>query len=96
MDFILTYPQANIETDMYMELPKGIEMAHGKGKIHVLKLLKNIHGQKQVGRVWNLYLKEHIIKIISISSSYDECLFFRGNVMFVVYVDDGIHVTKHG
>ena len=93
VDFILAYPQANIETDMYMELPKGIEMAHGKGKTHVLQLIKNLYGQKQAGRVWNLHLKERLIKIGFIPSSYNECLFFRHNVMFVVYVDDGIFVS---
>jgi hypothetical protein len=44
VDFILAYPQADIEFDMYMDLPKGIETKHGKGKTHVLKLLKNLYG----------------------------------------------------
>jgi hypothetical protein len=45
VDFILAYPQAPIEFDMYMELPKGIEMKDGNRKTHVLKLLKNLYGQ---------------------------------------------------
>ena len=43
-DFVLAFPQAHIETGMYMKLPKGIEMAHGQGKTRVLKLLKNLYG----------------------------------------------------
>ena len=54
VDFIMAYPQAPIEMDIYMELPQGIETAEGSSKDHVLKLLKNIYGQKQAGRVWNL------------------------------------------
>ena len=93
VDFVLAFPQAKIETDMYMELPRGIEMAHGNGKTHVLKLLKNLYGQKQAGRIWNLHLKDKLLKIGFTQSKFDECLFYRGDVMFVVYVDDGIFVS---
>jgi hypothetical protein len=31
VDFILAYPQADIEFNMYMDLPKGIETKHGSG-----------------------------------------------------------------
>jgi hypothetical protein len=56
VDFVMAYPQAPIEMDMYMELPTGIHTKHGISKDHVLKLLTNIYGQKQAGRVWNSYL----------------------------------------
>jgi hypothetical protein len=46
VDFIMAYPQAPIEMDMYMELPTGIHTTHGNSKDHVLKLLANIYGQK--------------------------------------------------
>jgi hypothetical protein len=51
VDYIMAYPQAPVETDIYMELPQGIKTATGDSKDHVLKLLKNIYGQKQAGRV---------------------------------------------
>ena len=63
MDFVLAFPQAKIEVDMYMELPKGIDMTHDSGRAHVLKLIKNVYGQKLVGRVWNIHLKEKLLKI---------------------------------
>ena len=44
VDFVIAYPQAPIEEDIYMELPQGIETATGNSKDHVLKLLKNIYG----------------------------------------------------
>jgi hypothetical protein len=55
-DFIMTYPQAPIKCDMYMELPHGVQVAEGDSKDYVLKLLKNIYDQKQAGRVWNEFL----------------------------------------
>ena len=50
-DFIMAYPQAPIECDMYMDLPQGIQVSEGDSRDSVLKLLKNIYGQKQAGRV---------------------------------------------
>ena len=49
VDFVMAYPQAPIECDMYMELPQGIRTSEGESKDHVLKLPKNIYGQKQAG-----------------------------------------------
>jgi hypothetical protein len=63
VDFVQAYPQAPIEFDMYMDLPQGIETRHGNSKDHVLKLLSNIYGQKQAGRVWNGYLCEKLCDI---------------------------------
>jgi hypothetical protein len=63
VDFILAYPQAPIEFDMYMNFPKGIQMANGNRNTHVIKLLKNVYGQKQAGRVWNKHLTSGLVKI---------------------------------
>jgi hypothetical protein len=42
VDFVMAYPQAPIEMDMYMELPAGIHTKHRNSKDRVLKLLANI------------------------------------------------------
>ncbi len=57
-NFIMAYPQAPIKCDMYMELPQGIQVDEGYSRDYVLKLMKNIYGQKQAGRVWNEFLVE--------------------------------------
>jgi hypothetical protein len=44
VDFVMAYPQAPIEMDIYMELPQGIQIETGNSKDHMLKLLKNIYG----------------------------------------------------
>ena len=49
-DFFLAYPQADIETTMCINIPKGFAVPDGK-KNYCLKLIKNLFGQKQAGRV---------------------------------------------
>ena len=90
VDFVMAYPQAPIEMDVYMELPQGIQTAHGNSKDHVLKLEKNIYGQKQAGRVWNSFLVDKLTSLGFTPSLIDDCVFFRNDIIFMVYVDDGI------
>ncbi len=72
----MAYPQAPIEMDIYMELPQGIKNATGNSKDHVFKLLKNIYGQKQAGRVWNSFLVDKLTSLGYTSSLIDDCVFF--------------------
>ena len=94
IDFVMAYPQAPIEMDMYMELPDGIETKYGNSKDHVLQLIQNIYGQKQAGRVWNEYLVNKLLSIGFVQSLIDECVFYKGGLIFIVYVDDGIFLGK--
>ncbi len=95
VDFVMAYPQAPIEVDIYMELPQGIDTATGNSKDMVLKLLKNIYGQKQAGRVWNSYLVEKLASIGFQPSLIDDCVFFRNEVILLVYVDNGIFIGNN-
>jgi hypothetical protein len=90
IDLVMAHPQAPIETDIYMELPQGIKTATGNSKDHVLKLLKNIHGQKQAGRMWNSFLVDKLTSLGYTSLMIDDCVFFCGDIIFMVYVDDAI------
>jgi hypothetical protein len=95
IDFVLAYPQADVECEMYMKIPKGFEIDGKTNKTHVLKLLKNLYGQKQAGRVWNQHLHKALIELGWKRSKADDCLYYKGNVLFVVYVDDGILVSPN-
>ncbi len=95
VDFIMAYPQAPIEMDIYMELPQGIQTKHGNSKEHVLKLEKNIYGQKQAGGMWNSFLADKLASIWFTTSLIDDCVFFRGDIIFMVYVDDGIFLDSN-
>jgi hypothetical protein len=79
----MAYPQAPIKMDMYMELPLGIHTKHGNSKDHVLKLLANIYGQKQAGRVWNSYLATKLWEINFKQSLIDDCVFYQDDTFLL-------------
>ena len=58
-------------------------------KTHALKLVRNVYGQKQAGRVWNKYMDQGI-EIGFKPSSFDPCLYYQGSIIFLVYSDDCI------
>jgi hypothetical protein len=89
LDFVLAYPQADVECELYMEIPKCYNF-RGETKAYVLKLLKNVYGQKQAGRVWNQHLVKGLTDIGFIQSLVDECVFYKDRCVFLVYVDDTI------
>jgi hypothetical protein len=82
--------QAAIEFDMYMELSAGIEMKYSNGNTHILKLLKNLYGQKQARCIWNQQLTKGLKELSFKQSKVDECVFFHGTVIFIMYTDDRI------
>jgi hypothetical protein len=91
VDFVLAYPQADVECDMYMQLPQGFELEGSLDKRdYCLKILKNIYGQKQAGRVWNQHLHKGLVKIGFVQSEIDHCVYYRGTTVFLLYVDDGV------
>jgi hypothetical protein len=90
VDSVMAYPQAPIEMDIYMELPQGILTAQGNSKDHVLKLEKNIYEQKQAGCIWNSFLMDKLMSIGFTPSLIDDCIFLWDDIIFMVYVDDGI------
>jgi hypothetical protein len=90
----MAYSQAPIEMDIYIELPQGIQTKYGNSKEHVLKLEKNIYGQKQAGHVWNSFLMDKLTSIGFTMLLIDDCVFFSGDIIFMVYVDDGIFLVS--
>jgi hypothetical protein len=90
IDFVLAYPQAPLPYDNYMKLPHGIKTNEGDGNTHVLKLRKNIYGGRNSGLIWNEYLTNGLLSIGFTQSKVDECVFYRGTIIFLNYVDDGI------
>jgi hypothetical protein len=91
----MAYPQAPMEMDIYMELPQGIQTKHGNSKEHVLKLEKNIYGQKQAGCVWNSFLVDKLTSIGFTTSLIDYCIFFHSDIIFMVYVDNGVFLGSN-
>lgn len=93
IDFVLAYTQADAECDnMYMKIPRGFEVdiPQADPKDYVLKINKNIYGQKQAGRVWNKYLVIKLKQVGFIQSEVDPCIFYCGKSIYVLYTDDSI------
>ena len=58
IEFILAFPQANLDVPVFMELPVGFqEKDEHRGK-YVLRLKKNLYGLKQAGFNWFHMLKQ--------------------------------------
>ena len=93
-DVTNAFTQSDIDSDIYVEPPKGYEQSDAHGDIYVLKLRKALYGTKQASRMWQLKLRSHLVNYMGFSnSSNDPCLFLRrdsdGSVLIVgVYVDD--------
>ena len=92
IDFVQAFAQAPIEKTLFMKVPAGVEMEDGSDpRDYVLKLHRNIYGQKQAGRVWNQYLVRKLIGELGFrQSSVDECVFYRGKTLYVLYTDDSL------
>ena len=74
-----------------MTIPKGFDVTNSKKGEYVLQVHKNVYGQKQAGRVWNKFLVEKLINNLHFKQSkVDECVFYRGSTIYILYTDDSI------
>ena len=78
-----------METELYMEIPKGFHI-DGDCTTYVLKLIKNLYGQKQAGCIWNQHLLTQLRNLGFVQSKVDECVFYFKCSVFLVFTDDTI------
>jgi hypothetical protein len=91
LDFLMAYTQAPVERELYMEIPKGVTVKGGLDRSkYALRLVKNLYGQKQAGRVWYQYLTKGLKELGFRQSTVDECVFYKGTCVLLIYVDDTI------
>ena len=89
LDFIMAFPQAPIQTPLYMNIPKGYKTPKDKNnRPMVLKLVRNIYGQKQGPKVWGDFLHQGLTKASFKQSQVDPCLYYHPGLIFLVYIDD--------
>ena len=60
IDFVLAFPQADLDVPVYMELPIGMEVPGYEGykKLYVLRIRKSLYGLKQASANWYDMLKK--------------------------------------
>ena len=91
IDYVMAYPQAPIEREMFMKIPSGYKVANGDpGKEYVFRVNKNIYGQVQAGRVWNKFVTDKLKSIGFNQSRWDPCVFWKGQVLYILYTDDSL------
>ena len=76
---------------MYLKTPVGFQMSKGNPKDYVLKVNRNVYGQRQASRVWYQYLANILVNKLNFTrSEYDECTFYRGKSIYLLHTDDSI------
>ena len=90
LDFVLVYPQANTKTEQYIDMPAGFYVGGKSNLSHALLLIKSIYGGKASGRIWKNYLKKGLLSIGFVQSRVEPCVFYRGTLIFLHYVDDAL------
>ena len=93
VDFVLAFPHTTIDFGLYVKLPLGTVLAEEDADTLVLLLHKNLYRQKKAGRIWNAQLHKGLMDIGFTQSKVDECVYTKEDIIFMVYVDDGITIA---
>lgn len=93
IDFDTAFLNAELEHEVYMELPEGSNHPPGT----VIKLLKSLYGLKQAGHDWHHLARDVLIKLGYKQLKCDTCVFIKrlnnGRMIVIpLYVDDAIAV----
>ena len=90
LDYVLAFPQAEIDVATYMEIPQGVEVEQGNSRDYVLRLKKNLYGRCQAPRVWSQHRDKGLKEIGFKQSKIDQCVFYKNKTIMLVYVDNAI------
>ena len=105
IDFVLAFPQAKVRTDIYMHLPEKFRVKNGKMILdeeaphpskqnEVVKLIQNVYGLADASYTWHLHVKRGLLSCGFKQSKVDPCLFYKKDMLFILYVDDAICLTS--
>ena len=96
LDFVLAFPQAELDTPVFMEVPIGIAIdGIEQNRKYVLRLRKSLYGLKQASSNWYSCLKT-ALEIRGFKESLaDPCVFMKANMVILVYVDDCVLIGKN-
>jgi hypothetical protein len=97
IDFVLAFPQVDLDVPVYMELPAGVnpvDVSDEHRRRYVLKPNKSLYGLKQAGYNWFKKLCEGLIAQDFIQSQVNKCVFICKDCIVLTYVDDCIILGK--
>jgi len=97
IDFVLAFPQAKLDVDVFMEIPAGMVLSGPPGSFYrgkfVLKLNKSLYGLKRASANWFEILSNGLKDRGFKSSDVDPCVFISDKAFILVYVDDCIVIS---
>jgi hypothetical protein len=95
IDFSNAFVQAKLNEPVWTHLPRGF-LAPGRTKT-CLRLKKSLYGLSIAPKMWWTYVSKAIHELGLTSSEHDPCLFFKRDLLVVLYVDDaGIAAPNEG
>ena len=88
VDFVLAYTQANVKSDVFMELPIwfGFEGNHPREWVIILDI--NLYIIKYSGMAWFEKLKEGLEDRGSVQSQVDPCVRYKDEMVLIFDVHD--------
>ena len=93
IDFVLAFPQADLEVPVFIELPLGFDAPDSQTRKHyVLRINKSLYGLKQAEYNRFAKLSNGLEDRGFVPSSIDPCVFFGQGCIVLTYVDDCIIV----
>ena len=88
IDFVIPYTQADVKTDIFMQQPAGTTIKGVDPNKHLLKLQMNLYGLKDGQVTWHEHIKAGLLSRGFQQSKVNPCLFIKGTVLLVLYIDD--------
>ena len=86
VDWNNAFIQAVLKEPMYMATPRGFHNKYGTNGC--LRVTKSLYGSRYAPRNWYLHLRQGLLSLGLKECAYDKCLFYRHNLLMVLYVDD--------
>ena len=88
VDYSNAFVQADIDGDVYCELPMEFSLAGGGKSEYVLQLKKSLYGLKQAPLLWFKPLEKSLLDRGFKASKQDPRMFMKKELVAFVYVDD--------
>jgi hypothetical protein len=84
IDFVLAFPQAELDVGIWMYLPIGFQVdTENESKSYILKLSKSMYGLKQASLNWFEKLKQGLIDRRFHPSAINPCLYFKNGMIII-------------
>lgn len=87
-DISTAFLHGELNEDIYMEFPPGMEEYDSDGNSLIVKLNYGLYGLKQGARSWNATFHKTLIRLGLKRSEYEPCLYIKDKTWIYVYVDD--------